>query len=285
MKNIFIMIGAISLLGITGVSISKVQKKIPDPVLCTQEVKLCEDGSYVGRTGVSCAFALCPGVATSTPPVVITLPAATSTAKLHQKIVIKDIIITPTSLIQDSRCPTDVQCIQAGTVKINVSLENGGILVPVVLTLGDSVSFMNKKVSLVSVYPKPSARKSISEDAYEFTFSVVESDEISKGTLSGTMTIGPICPVEHVDSPCLPTLEMYAAQKVFVYSSDKKTLLMTLVPNVSGKFQANLLPGSYYVDVKHPTTKIGSISGVPTTITIVKGVATYLTINIDTGMR
>jgi hypothetical protein len=27
---------------------------------CTQEAKLCPDGSYVGRTGVNCEFAICP---------------------------------------------------------------------------------------------------------------------------------------------------------------------------------------------------------------------------------
>ena len=30
------------------------------PVACTQEAKLCSDGSYVGRTGPNCEFALCP---------------------------------------------------------------------------------------------------------------------------------------------------------------------------------------------------------------------------------
>ena len=30
-------------------------------VVCTQEAKLCPDGSYVGRVGPECEFALCPG--------------------------------------------------------------------------------------------------------------------------------------------------------------------------------------------------------------------------------
>src|SRR3989338_6171267 len=30
------------------------------PKACTQEAKLCHDGSYVGRTGPNCEFALCP---------------------------------------------------------------------------------------------------------------------------------------------------------------------------------------------------------------------------------
>lgn len=33
-----------------------------EPVSCTQEAKLCPDGSYVGRTGPQCQFAVCPGM-------------------------------------------------------------------------------------------------------------------------------------------------------------------------------------------------------------------------------
>lgn len=32
-----------------------------EPVFCTQEAKLCSDGSYVGRTGPKCEFSACPG--------------------------------------------------------------------------------------------------------------------------------------------------------------------------------------------------------------------------------
>lgn len=41
------------------------------PVACTQEAKICPDGSSVGRTGPDCAFAPCPGAATSTPPMTV----------------------------------------------------------------------------------------------------------------------------------------------------------------------------------------------------------------------
>lgn len=30
-------------------------------IVCTQEAKMCPDGSYVGRTGPNCEFAVCPG--------------------------------------------------------------------------------------------------------------------------------------------------------------------------------------------------------------------------------
>lgn len=39
----------------------------PSPVACTQEAKQCQDGSYVGRTGRYCDFALCPGESIVTP--------------------------------------------------------------------------------------------------------------------------------------------------------------------------------------------------------------------------
>lgn len=41
-------------------SSAKDEGKIEGGVMCTQEVKMCSDGSYVGRTGANCAFAPCP---------------------------------------------------------------------------------------------------------------------------------------------------------------------------------------------------------------------------------
>jgi hypothetical protein len=35
---------------------------VKDPVYCTQDAKLCPDGSYVGRTGPKCEFTPCPGI-------------------------------------------------------------------------------------------------------------------------------------------------------------------------------------------------------------------------------
>ncbi len=34
-----------------------------EPIACTQDAKLCPDGSYVGRVPPDCEFALCPGEA------------------------------------------------------------------------------------------------------------------------------------------------------------------------------------------------------------------------------
>jgi hypothetical protein len=36
------------------------QDRITKQIVCTQEVKLCPDGSYVSRTGPNCEFTECP---------------------------------------------------------------------------------------------------------------------------------------------------------------------------------------------------------------------------------
>tara|TARA_B100000745_G_scaffold290251_1_gene229027 strand:- start:196 stop:648 length:453 start_codon:yes stop_codon:yes gene_type:complete len=43
------------------VSTTSVTPPATDIVACTQEAKICPDGSAVGRTGPDCAFAACPG--------------------------------------------------------------------------------------------------------------------------------------------------------------------------------------------------------------------------------
>lgn len=104
-----------------------------------------------------------------------------------------------------------------------------------------------------------------------------------RGTLQGTMSIGPICPVEQIDHPCKPTPEMYAAHKVFVYNANKSKLITTLTPDAQGKFSTSLFVGTYLVDVEHQA--VGSTRGVPITISISKGKTSTVSIDIDTGIR
>ncbi len=106
-----------------------------------------------------------------------------------------------------------------------------------------------------------------------------------KGTLQGTISIGPICPVDRIDQPCNPSPEMYAANQVFVYNSDRSKLIVTLTPDAQGKFSASLTSGTYIVDVKSQESRVGSVSGVPTQILISNGKTETVTIRIDTGIR
>ena len=74
-----------------------------------------------------------------------------------------------------------------------------------------------------------------------------------KGILKGKVTVGPVCPadfaVKYPNYDCTPTPDMYAAAKIFVYSSDKKTLVTTIIPDKDGKFSILLPQGIYFVDM------------------------------------
>jgi hypothetical protein len=106
---------------------------------------------------------------------------------------------------------------------------------------------------------------------------------IDQGTLSGTMTIGPVCPVESASHPCKPTPEMYAAHKVYVYNSSRQKVIAALTPDAQGNFLTKLDVGTYVIDTEHQS--VGGVQGVPTTVKIAAGATSTLKINIDTGIR
>jgi hypothetical protein len=77
------------------------------------------------------------------------------------------------SLVQDNRCPVDVQCIEAGAVTANVTLENDGKSETRNLP-SDEVpyEFNGYKVSIVSVSPEARSTVSIKPNEYKVTFKV-----------------------------------------------------------------------------------------------------------------
>lgn len=98
--------------------------------------------------------------------------AQADTAALNERILKNTVHITPLSVVGDSRCPTDVQCIQAGTVRISVKLEGDGETRTETMTLGSPVSFGSKHVTLMSLVPAKNSKTTINARDYRFTFSV-----------------------------------------------------------------------------------------------------------------
>lgn len=68
MKNTAIVVGTLAVAVVVALWVVNVHvAKAPSPLACTQEAKLCPDGSAVGRAGPNCEFAECPAAnATST---------------------------------------------------------------------------------------------------------------------------------------------------------------------------------------------------------------------------
>ena len=104
------------------------------------------------------------------------------------------------------------------------------------------------------------------------------------GTLSGKISIGPICPVESIppNPACLPTQATYDNWPVYVWSMDKKEKIALLQPLLNGIYTLKLPVGNYIIDLdkQHIFGK-----NVPTTLSIKSNETTVFDVNIDTGIR
>lgn len=96
-------------------------------VVCTMDAKQCPDGSYVGRDGPKCEFKKCPVISAPTTSIqtVREQETAIGNIRVGQTVTINNVRITLHSIVQDNRCPVDVQCIEAGAVNAHVTFQNG----------------------------------------------------------------------------------------------------------------------------------------------------------------
>ena len=105
------------------------------------------------------------------------------------------------------------------------------------------------------------------------------------GVLKGTISIGPICHVETIPPQpgCLPTRDTYYATAV--WTSDKKSKVAMIIPNLDGTYQIDLPAGDYVLD--YVTAKTFSVGGsnVPTAFSIADKDTLTLNVSIDIGIR
>ena len=179
MKNIkglgflIIILVLVVLVG-AGVWLTNPREVVEEPVACTMEAKICPDGSAVGRVGPKCEFAPCPQV-TATSTTTTTPEKETGLeAGLGGKINNSGIQIFPLEVTQDSRCPVDVQCIQAGTVKLKAKIISGLGSSEVTFTLGEAITTEAEEIVLVKVLPVPNSKQTINKEDYRFTFQITK---------------------------------------------------------------------------------------------------------------
>jgi hypothetical protein len=106
------------------------------------------------------------------------------------------------------------------------------------------------------------------------------------GFLEGTVSIGPICPVETIppDPGGLPTAETFKSYPVSVRTSNGKIKITQIYPSLDGSYIIELAPGDYLVVLERDQASIGS-SNLPVTVSINPLEKTVLNIDIDTGIR
>ncbi len=109
-----------------------------------------------------------------------------------------------------------------------------------------------------------------------------KSADTKTGTLTGKVTIGPICPVERVGVPCPVPPEAYASREIGAYQSD--TLIAQTHADPTGSYVMTLPAGTYKIQTLK--TGMGQMSkDLPATIEIRANQTTTLNIDIDTGIR
>jgi len=160
MKNLFFILAATIVVIVLVKNTFLKKEETYEPVACTMDAMMCPDGSYVGRIGPKCEFQKCPDIVVNT------------LASIGQTIIIDGVSITPTKIVEDSRCPTDVQCIQAGTVRVEVILEKESDKKVATIGLSSPVTFLGKKVELISVTPDKNSKVTVKPEEYKFEFSI-----------------------------------------------------------------------------------------------------------------
>lgn len=215
---------------------------------CTMEAKICPDGSAVGREGPSCEFAQCPGTTTEDESV-------TLEARMGEQVSGLDVQITPLKLLEDSRCPTDVTCIQAGTVRLQAKLSSGLGDATQEFKLGEPITTEAETVTLISVSPEPKSTVQLKDNDYRFTFTVTKREGAGgagggilpyNSGVRGTVLLGPTCPVvqEPQDPKCA---DKPYATTITVRRQNLTAVVATVSSGVSGTFEFSLPPGSYTI--------------------------------------
>jgi len=102
------------------------------------------------------------------------------------------------------------------------------------------------------------------------------------GTLKGTVTIGPLCPVEPCSVPRDQVVAAYAARPLLI-TSKEGTFVQSVTADPDTGYSISLRPGTYVVDIAHQG--IGGSPDLPKTVTIRAGETVRLDIDIDTGIR
>lgn len=87
------------------------------------------------------------------------------------------VTVIPTELLEDSRCPIDVQCIQAGTVRIKATLVSGmGTSTGQIFELMKPVTTEAEEITLMQVAPTPVSTEERDRADYMFQFEIKKRD-------------------------------------------------------------------------------------------------------------
>jgi hypothetical protein len=91
-------------------------------------------------------------------------------AALGETVRVGSLTATPRSVVEDSRCPITVQCVQAGRVIVSTQITGPGGTETVPLVLGEPYAVQGATVTLVSARPEKWNERKRPRREYRFVF-------------------------------------------------------------------------------------------------------------------
>lgn len=88
------------------------------------------------------------------------------------------ITILPLEVTEDSRCPMEVQCVWAGTVKVRTTLATPSGVGVQVFELGKTITTETRTITLVEVLPLKRTTNTAPVSNYEFIFEVKKRTDL-----------------------------------------------------------------------------------------------------------
>ncbi len=181
--------------------------------------------------------------------------------------------------INDSRCKPGVQCVWAGEITTLLRASGG--------TLGTTTKEVrlgttNNKVATIPGYEIALSGATTAEVTLVVTKNIKATDlPLAAGFVKGTVTVGPLCPVERADRPCPVPPETYTSRNVLVYEADQTTMKTKRALSTTGSYSISLSPGTYWVQID----PAGIGEGEKKQVSVTAGNTVTTDFDIDTGIR
>lgn len=118
-------------------------------------------------------IAALPAIALASCASVVPPPSMTGTptAGLLETANVESLFVTPIAVVEDSRCPADVQCVWAGRLIVRTEVRGGSWTKTLDLTMGSGQHVADGEITLVSAAPAKNRRQAIQPGDYRFTYS------------------------------------------------------------------------------------------------------------------
>ena len=89
---------------------------------------------------------------------------------LDQPVMVGDLVVTPKSVVEDSRCPENARCVWAGRLVVKTRIDGAGWRDTADIALGETFGTHGRVIALTSGTPEKRADRETEPREYRFTY-------------------------------------------------------------------------------------------------------------------